>query len=100
MKNIKSSEALKLFIENLPELAFVKDKDTRALYVSREFENLLKEPLKNIIGKTNEEIWPRKVAYEMTKNDLEVFKLSNGQYLTTEEEIEIHDKKHIYKAYI
>lgn len=99
MKNIKSSEALKLFIENLPELAFVKDKDTRALYVSREFENLLKEPLKNIIGKTNEEIWPRKVAYEMTKNDLEVFKLSNGQYLTTEEEIEIHDKKHIYKGY-
>lgn len=99
MKNIKSSKALKLFIENLPELAFVKDKDTRALYVSREFENLLKEPLKNIIGKTNEEIWPRKVAYEMTKNDLEVFKLSNGQYLTTEEEIEIHDKKHIYKGY-
>lgn len=99
MKNIKSSEALKLFIENLPELAFVKDKDTRVLYVSREFENLLKEPLKNIIGKTNEEIWPRKVAYEMTKNDLEVFKLSNGQYLTTEEEIEIHDKKHIYKGY-
>ncbi len=99
MKNIKSSEALKLFIENLPELAFVKDKDTRALYVSREFENLLKEPLRNIIGKTNEEIWPRKVAYEMTKNDLEVFKLSNGQYLTTEEEIEIHDKKHIYKGY-
>lgn len=99
MKNIKSSEALKLFIENLPELAFVKDKDTRALYLSREFENLLKEPLKNIIGKTNEEIWPKEVAYEMTKKDLEAFKLSNGQYLTTEEEIDILGKKCTYKAY-
>ncbi|MCY6353745.1 sensor domain-containing protein [Clostridium sp. ZS2-4] len=99
MKNIKNSEALKLFIENLPELAFVKDRDTRALYLSREFENLLKEPLKNIIGKTNEEIWQKEVACEMTKNDLEVFKLSNGQYLTTEEEIYIYGKKLIYKGY-
>lgn len=99
MKNIKSSEGLKLFIENLPELAFVKDKDTRAIYLSREFENLLKEPLENIIGKTNEEIWSKEVAYEMTKNDLEVFKLRNGQYLITEEEIDIDGKKCTYKAY-
>lgn len=99
MKNIKSSEALKFFIENLPKLAFVKDKDTRAIYLSREFENLLKGSLKNIIGKTNEEIWPKEVADEMTKNDLEVFKLSNGQYLTTEEEIDTYGKKCTYKGY-
>ena len=58
-----------LYLKYIPIPMYVKDADTRAVILSRHFEQMLGKPLDELLGKTNEELWPADLAGPMTLDD-------------------------------
>ncbi len=67
-------------------MVFLKDKDNRAIALSRSFEKLLGRPLSEILGKTSEELFPPELARSMRADDEEI--LRTGNLRTVEETFE------------
>ncbi len=80
------------FMENSPVYIFFKDKNIRALRLSRNFEQMLGLPLDKMIGKTMDELFPSEIAKKMILDDKKILterKLTiideelNGRFYTT-----------------
>ncbi len=82
----ESEERFALFLEHCPILVFLKDEDNRAVALSRSFEGLLGKPLREILGKTSEELFPPELARSIRADDEEV--LRTGRLRTVEESFE------------
>jgi PAS domain S-box-containing protein len=82
----ESEERFALFLEHCPILVFLKDEDNRAVALSRSFERLLEKPLREILGKTSEELFPPELARSIRADDEEV--LRTGRLKTVEESFE------------
>lgn len=80
----ESEERFALFLEHCPIMVFLKDKDNRAIALSRSFEKLLGRPLSEMLGKTSEELFPPELARSMRADDEEILRTGN---LRTVEEI-------------
>jgi PAS domain S-box-containing protein len=61
---------LQTLIDNVPDLIFQKDREGRYVLANRSLANVvgLSDP-KDMIGKTNREVFPREVAERFTSND-------------------------------
>lgn len=64
----------KLLLEHLPERIFYKDINSRYLLINKTFADDLGISPEEIIGKTDLDIFPRKLAEKYIKNDREVIK--------------------------
>ncbi len=82
----ESEERFSLFLRYCPILVFLKDEDNRAIALSRNFEEFLKSPVSDILGKTSEEIFPPDTARRIREDDEEV--LRSGKLKELEEEFE------------
>jgi PAS domain S-box-containing protein len=80
----KSEERFKLFMDNSPALAWMKDEQGRYVYFNDYSEEHIKLPLEDRIGKTDFELWPPATAEQFRKNDQAV--LSSGQVIEVVEE--------------
>ncbi len=87
----KAEEALKVteeifshFLRYSPVYVFFKDKDIRALRLSKNFEEFLGRPLEDLIGKTMEEWFTSDFAKKMIEDDKQV--MQNGEMVSLEEE--------------
>ncbi len=83
---------INLFLEKSPIYIFFKDRDIRAILLSRNYESLLGMPLDEILGKSMDEIFPSDLAKNMIADDkrilaegkpLEVFEELNQRYYRT-----------------
>lgn len=84
---LKQSEAIfEAFMEYSPIYVFFKDKDTRAIKLSKNYEKMLKMPMQQILGKTMFELFPSDLAKSMTEDDLNIIK--NGKMVKVREELE------------
>jgi PAS domain S-box-containing protein len=81
------------FIQNIPSVAFIKDISGRYLEVNPQFERMFGLSRRQIIGKTDEEIFPREQAAAFRANDLKV--LQAGVPLEFEETAQYYDGPHI-----
>ncbi len=81
---VESEEMFSQFLQHSPTYVFFKDKDTRAIRLSQNYENLLGKPIKDVIGKNAYELFPPDLARSMTADDLRV--LHEGKQVETEEE--------------
>jgi PAS domain S-box-containing protein len=71
--NFKESEArLQAFLENSPNLAFIKDREGRYLYVNRRFKSLLRLADEQPIGKKDDELFSAEQAAFFQANDRKV----------------------------
>jgi PAS domain S-box-containing protein len=77
------SHKFELYLKYIPIPMYVKDADTRAVVLSRHFEQMLGKPIHELIGKTNAELWPSELAGPMTLDDERVIK--EDQAVTVEE---------------
>ena len=68
----ESRDLFDSFMEHLPALAFIKDRDGHYIYTNRAFGNLYNEPQGRRLGKTDMELWPEDVAQELMRNDRRV----------------------------
>ncbi|GAH77056.1 unnamed protein product, partial [marine sediment metagenome] len=70
MKNIK--DELQMIMDSVPALIFYKDTEGRIIRANKTLANALKMSIKDIVGKTTEELFPREQAENMRKDDREV----------------------------
>jgi PAS domain S-box-containing protein len=80
----ESEERFRLFMDNSPTSAWVKDEQGQYLYWSKGFEQRINVRLAEWRGKTDEELWPREIAGEYYRHDLEVLKAGHPQEVTEE----------------
>ena len=64
-----SEERFKVFMNNSPAVAFMKDEDGRHLYVNEPLARLFQKPEAELVGKTDFEIMPAEVATKLREND-------------------------------
>ena len=64
-----SEERFKVFMNNSPAVAFMKDEEGRHLYVNEPLARLFQKSEAELIGKTDFEIMPVEVATQIREND-------------------------------
>lgn len=70
VKNAK--DELQMILDSVPALIFYKDIEGRVVRANKVFADSLKMPIKDMIGKTTEELFPKEQAENMRKDDKEV----------------------------
>ncbi|MBN1933705.1 MAG: PAS domain S-box protein [Anaerolineae bacterium] len=74
-KELRSlTDRFELYLKYIPIPMYIKDADTRAVILSRHFEQMLGKPVSELLGKTNEEIWSPELAGPMTLDDQRVMR--------------------------
>ncbi len=66
---LKSESLFNCFLENTPIYVYLKDEETRAIKLSRNFETFLNKPLDEILGKTMFDLFPNDLAKKMVEDD-------------------------------
>ena len=74
-----------LFMEYSPVFVFFKDEKGRAINISKNYEQMLGRPIKELLGKTMEDLFPPELARSMMADDLRV--LAEGKPIAAEEEL-------------
>lgn len=67
-----SQEQLQSIIDNAPAVIYLKDKQGKYILVNRQYETLFHTTKKAMIGKTDNDIFPREISDLLIKNDLKV----------------------------
>ncbi|HER25223.1 MAG TPA: PAS domain S-box protein [Candidatus Atribacteria bacterium] len=70
LKNAK--DELQTILDSVPAIIFYRDTEDKIIRVSKTSADLLKLPIKDIIGKTTEELFPQEQAEKMKRDDREV----------------------------
>jgi len=69
VKNIK--DELQIILDSVPAIIFYKDIEGRFIRVNKTLANSLQVPIKDIVGKTTEALFPKEEAENMRKDDQE-----------------------------
>ncbi len=86
---LKDSESLYAsLVESLPVNVIRKDRDGRFVFVNRAFCQLLQRPADQILGKTDYDFYPRKLADKYRSDDLRV--METGELL---EDVEANEEE-------
>ena len=70
VKNAK--DELQMILDSVPALIFYKDIEGRIVRANKTLADSLKMPIKDMIGKTTEELFPKEQAENMRKDEKEV----------------------------
>ena len=70
MKNAK--DELQMILDSVPAIIFYKDKEGRIIRANKTLADSWKMPIKDIIGKTADELFPKEQAEKINKDDREV----------------------------
>ena len=70
VKNAKNE--LQMILDSVPAIIFYKDTEGRIIRANKALADRLKVPVKDIVGKTTEELFPKEQAENMRKDDQEV----------------------------
>lgn len=68
-------------LDNLPYLAWLKDKDGRFLIVNQAFAKACGYPIEAIIGRTDYDIWPAEIAEKYRQDDEETMAKGEQKYV-------------------
>jgi PAS domain S-box-containing protein len=79
----ESEERFRLFMDNSPTIAWIKDEQGRHVYLSKTYEDAFGVRLDKWRGKTDAEVWPPEVAAEFRRND-EIVLAANRPLAVTE----------------
>jgi len=90
----ESEERFRMFMENSPASAWIKDEQGRYVYLSRTYEKSLGVRKEDLLGRTDFELWPAETAGQFRKNDLAV--LSSNQAMDMVEEAVAPDGRRHY----
>lgn len=92
-EKLKHEQAnMKAILENIPFLAWLKDKEGRFISVNSYFANAAGRDINDIIGKTDFDIWPKELAEKYVADDYEVMDTLKQRFV---EEI-VHENNNDY----
>ena len=81
-------------MDNSPSVIYLKDREGRYLLVNKRFEQFCRASSKQILGKTDYELFPGKIADAFRENDGKV--LRTGDVLVQDERAPHDDRLHVY----
>ncbi|MBL8026975.1 MAG: PAS domain-containing protein [Fibrobacteres bacterium] len=81
---LQEEEIFNCFLENSPIYIFFKDENIRSLRLSKNFEQMLNRPIKELIGKTMDDLFPSDFAKKIISDDIDI--LHDGKQVTLEEQ--------------
>ena len=84
----ESEERFRAIVDNSPTLVFLKDTEGRYLQVNRKFEDSFHVANKDLVGKTDQHIFPPEQAAAFRANDQKVFEAGRPMEF---EEVSLHD---------
>lgn len=90
----KSDRILNAILENTTTPMFLKDRNGEYLLANQQFIDLFNLNEKTVIGKTDDELFPPKMAETVTKNDQAV--LDHGEAIEVEEDIVVDGEDRVY----
>jgi two-component system, sensor histidine kinase and response regulator len=90
----ETEQRLQGISDNTSAVVYVKDAEGRYLLVNRRFEQLFKRAKQDVVGKTDEDIFPAPYGAKFRENDRRV--LSAGKPIELEEVVPQDDGVHIY----
>jgi PAS domain S-box-containing protein len=90
----ESEERFRSLVNNSTALIFVKDTKGRYLLVNRHYENLFHVTEREVVGKTDRELFSAEAAQSFLDNDLEVVR--TGEPMQVEETARHEDGIHTY----
>lgn len=94
-KEIRRFEALyRSLVDNLPQNFFQKDVEGRVVFANRQYCSTVGKPLKDILGKTDADLYPAELARKYREDDVRV--MQTGVALDTVEAHKPPDKGTIY----
>jgi len=73
----ESEDLFQAFMDNAPGVAWIKDEQGHFVYINKRSGKVLGVPREEWIGKTDFDLWPKELAEQYKKHDLEV--LTGGQ---------------------
>jgi PAS domain S-box-containing protein len=82
----ESEEIFRNFLEHSPVYVFFKDKDIRAIKLSKNYEQMLGKPISELLGKTMDDLFPSDLAKKMIEDDKHI--LNEGRYVVVDEELD------------
>jgi len=86
LEKIKEGEARqKAILNNIPDIAWLKDKDSRYIAVNEAFAETFGKRPEDIVGKNDLDLWPSKKAGKYLREDLQV--LHSGKRLRVEDTV-------------
>ena len=88
----ESEQRFGKFMQRLPGLAWIKDLDGRYVFVNDAAEQAFRRPRAELLGRTDEQIFPPEVAAQFRANDAEA--LASGTGIETIETLEHADGVH------
>ena len=68
----KAKDELQMIMDSVPAIIFYKDTEGRIIRANKALADSLKVPIKDLVGKTTEELFPKEQAENMRKGDQEV----------------------------
>jgi PAS domain S-box-containing protein len=68
-------------LDNIPDIAWLKDRDSRYIAVNEQFAKACGLKIEEIIGKTDHAIWQRQYADHYRRHDLKVIQSGEREYL-------------------
>lgn len=81
----ETEEIFNMFMEHSPIYVFFKDENIRPIKLSKNYENMIGMPLKDLLGKTMDELFPSDLSKSMIQDDIKV--LNEGIPIEVEEEL-------------
>jgi PAS domain S-box-containing protein len=90
----RSEQLLQAIVDNSATVIFLKDLQGRYLLVNRRYEELFHIAKKDLLGRTNYDIFPKAIADRLRENDRTV--LAAGKPLAIEENVPHDDGIHSY----
>ncbi len=88
----ENEEIFSHFMEHSPIYVFFKDSEIRSLRLSKNYEKMLGRPLEELLGKSNDDLFPSALAKKMVEDDKRILRKGklevieeefNGRYYTT-----------------
>ncbi|TAN53635.1 MAG: PAS domain S-box protein [Methylococcaceae bacterium] len=71
---VRQTQAVQALMDNFPFYVWIKDLDSRYLFVNQAFALACERENAAIVGKTDAELWPEKLALRYRADDLEVIR--------------------------
>jgi PAS domain S-box-containing protein len=83
---INSEAEKKAILDNLPHLAWLKDSDGKYLSVNESFASSVNKTIGEIVGKSDYDLYPQKVAQRYREEDLKIMLTKNKLFIEEESE--------------
>ena len=97
LKLSRTRSQLQAILDNLPFMAWFKDPQGKYIEVNRVFELNVEISAKDIIGKTDLDIWPQDLAFSFINDDQQV--MTSGKQLNIEEILIINGVERLHSTF-